>query len=932
MSLKPNQLGFIEVMTKGAEAEQDGFAILAKRPDAALFFDKLLDAGLLAASKIQGPVPAEREGYFRLPYWNGLDYLEAIAKQSADSNDIPLGKKVADIILSISRDATDDQRQNYHVWRKFADTIALLPLPVLSQALILEVRQWLSTRLDRSLAAESLGNKLMPKLIVADDQAIRRWALELFGILTGLKDSAPGAEARIETEVEGYWVNEIVKRNLAAFIAKEPRATADLFRERVKQVFSGSRGRSSWLYRPAVEEHSQNMDWHAAENFSVAGLRDILSEWLRGSQADVQSYLGDLFRNGGEMERRIAIAVFDKHFDQLKDLSPVFLTPALIDVATLHESYNFLRHHGDELDAVDANRILDAIAQINLPIDGEEDEGRNERLKLRWLSALASAGVQPAIPLYDGLVAKYGHEGDRPDFLSYHETSTGPGPSPYTKAELLAFLLDGTLFSKLNAFEEQRSWRGPTMRALCDTLEEAVVENAQAFLAVRKGFLSAKRGFQYAYLSGYLRQWASEKTAPTKLDWPAIWHVLIDWTAAVIDSDGFWAEPIDETIMMSPNRNWLVNQFAELVEAATRDDSHAAPEDALPKLRQIVVRLMAHIPPEPLKSSDGAVNHVINTQRGKAVEALVNYALRRVRLAEKSGAGRQTVWEPDLQPLFDAEVARIPTGNPEFVVLFGQFLSQLQYMNVDWLDRNIDVVFRESTFDFELALAGTAYAQNNRPLYRMLVKHGIVERGLALPDTDGGGRERLVERVAIAILWEEEALGGALVSSIFQKGQLDDISKMASIYWQSRREGLSEKQIAIVQAFWRMTADWAAPNETAAKRLSPKLLSLLTYFDTLDGPDQVRVMAMLKFTNTEDHTWFIAEEFDRLAVTHPEFVGKAIKSYVEVAKPFYDHDNHLLNATRTVWKAHFPELAMEIANSLRNLPAFKALFLEMRGS
>jgi len=54
--------------------------------------------------------------------------------------------------------------------------------------------------------------------------------------------------------------------------------------------------------------------------------------------------------------------------------------------------------------------------------------------------------------------------------------------------------------------------------------------------------------------------------------------------------------------------------------------------------------------------------------------------------------------------------------------------------------------------------------------------------------------------------------------------------------------------------------------------------------------------------------------------------------YVEVAKPFYDHDNHLLNATRTVWKAHFPELAMGIANSLRNLPAFKALFLEMRGN
>lgn len=933
MSLNANQAGFVDLMAKSAEAEDDGFTILAKRDDAHLFFDVLVEKELLSPSKIQGPVPADREGYFRLPYWHGLDYIETVARGAGARKDEVLAAKIASLILTLSRGVDDTQRQNYHVWRKLSEAIAYLPLSVISKELIDQVKSWLQTKLDRSLVAEALGNRLLPQLIKSDGEGHRRLAVELFGLLTGLsqKSTEEGADD-YDTDVESYWVTEIVKRNLAAFVEREPRLTADLFRSRVKQVFSGRRAKSSWLYRPAVEDHAQNMDWHAAENFTVSGLRDILCGWAPTAPEEVKAYVESLFRDGEEMERRIAISVFDQQFELLRDAASALLTPAFVDVGTIHESYNFLVHRGASLTQDELNRVLAAIDAIDIPIEGEDDDGRNERLKQRWLSALVAGGVNQVEPAYRLLRDKYGSEGDHPDFLSYHESSYGPGPSPYSKAELLGFLLEGTLQSKLKGFEEPNTWRGPSTRALCDVLEEAVVENPSAFLAARRSFLTAGRGYQYAYLSGYLRAWANDKTKPIPLDWPMTWAALFDWVLAIIGPESFWSEEVEATVNLSPNKNWLIGQVAEMVEACTRDDAHAAPPALLPAVRNIVSILLERVETEPLKVAKGAVNHVINTHRGKTIEGLVNYALRQARLVKADEAAKAAIWAADLQPLFDAEIARIAAGNHEFVVLFGQYLPQFQFLCSEWLEKNIERVFRPGTLEFGLALAGTAYAQNTRPLYRLLAKSGIVDAALALPDSEEGGRERLVERMAVALLWGEEKLEGDRIVGLFEKGLVNDIYDMANLFWTARREGLSQSQVETVRSFWRSAADWSLRNETFARRLATRLLSLLSYFDSLAEPaDQARVLALLKFTASDDHSWFLADEFDRLADGQPEFVGKAVLTYISTAKPFYDHDNHLLNATRKVWKARHPELAMEIVEKMRSLPAFRNLFLEMRG-
>jgi hypothetical protein len=73
----------------------------------------------------------------------------------------------------------------------------------------------------------------------------------------------------------------------------------------------------------------------------------------------------------------------------------------------------------------------------------------------------------------------------------------------------------------------------------------------------------------------------------------------------------------------------------------------------------------------------------INTAKGKAIEALLDHALRRCRLSDKAKKSHAKAWR-ELQPFFDAELAQCRYGNFEFSALAGAYIGNLHYMSADW--------------------------------------------------------------------------------------------------------------------------------------------------------------------------------------------------------------------------------------------------------
>src|SRR5580693_2671806 len=102
-SLSSKQQAFIKLMKNGEDYERRGFELLLQRSDFPIFFDALVDEGLLHASRNSGPIEADKPGHYRIPYWPPLLYLEAVARVAGERGDAALAAKVIGVVRDVSQ-------------------------------------------------------------------------------------------------------------------------------------------------------------------------------------------------------------------------------------------------------------------------------------------------------------------------------------------------------------------------------------------------------------------------------------------------------------------------------------------------------------------------------------------------------------------------------------------------------------------------------------------------------------------------------------------------------------------------------------------------------------------------------------------------------------------------------------------------------------
>jgi hypothetical protein len=110
------------------------------------------------------------------------------------------------------------------------------------------------------------------------------------------------------TAVEDYWLKRLLDHHVRALAVKRGHKLAELFAQRVREVFSAEGHREyGHIYRPAIEEHSQNHSWHGAENRSVEGLRDTLVAWCGTDEPDALTFVRDLLDDEFVIVQRPAV-------------------------------------------------------------------------------------------------------------------------------------------------------------------------------------------------------------------------------------------------------------------------------------------------------------------------------------------------------------------------------------------------------------------------------------------------------------------------------------------------------------------------------------------------------------------------------------------------------------------------------------------------
>ncbi len=939
-NLTANEKSFVKLMTESDEHARRGFELLLQRSDFAEYFDSLNEAGLFGAEKNSGPVPAEKEHSFRIPYWDALGYLEAVAKHAGVNGDPYLSEKILEVVRAVTNDRSepDGPKDNYHTWRIFAEILANLPTNKITEADIDLIPVWLKSKFDTGLVGQVLGAKLLPHLLgtnAPEDQIKACRVLQHCTALRwGSEPSFGGERKKAFSVVDDYWLNDLLQKNAKALGEKAGKQATIILLDGLKEVFSGKdSARWSWLSRPAVEEHTQNHAWERLGNGLVESLRDAHLAWFTTELQEAKKFLQTLLEDDAEIARRIGIYVLNQKFEVARELFVCVTKARLFDLGHLHELYHLLSEKFSVLNSEEKKAVISAIRAIEVKKTIEDPEIVRRSLQRRWLSAISGKGSEQADQWFKELNADASLGGltNHPDFNSYMETRWGPGPSPYGVPELLALADDGTIIQRLNEFEQQDSWRSPSIKALVDTLEAAVKTEPLKFAQLLPQFLNARRPYQYGVISGFKSNWDSTLSPGEKTLSDDIWKRLFAFFGQLILNDSFWNEHTKEEADLTPTRDWIPTVIADFIKAGMQNDEKSFAPALLPQALELIAALLHRLPAEIEANSTDAVSQAINSPKGRAIEALVNYALRSSRLTDLAGTGHAEAWS-QIEPLFNEEIEKCQNGNFDFSTLMGNYIANLHYLSPQWVESNIEKIFplNANQQNFASAVQGLAYAPATRPVYQLLMARGLIRAAIERETTGKHAKENLLERIALAYLWGDESLNSPTFHFIFSRGKEDELGEIAQFFWSVKNQKLSDIQIELILEFWRACMIWAAKQSETPKQLLSRLAGLMCYLNGVSEEQKEWLLNVAPYVELDYNAYEFMSQLDRLADSHPKEVYDVLARLLQTYKPYLDFEDRLRSLVLKIKKAGLSIEAVELANRLRGIKGFLKLYEEIR--
>jgi hypothetical protein len=615
--------------------------------------------------------------------------------------------------------------------------------------------------------------------------------------------------------------------------------------------------------------------------------------------------------------RRVGIYVLSQRWAIMRELYADSTVNRLFTDEHRHELYRLLQDHFADMNPEQQAATLTAIENLPLPEVAENAERLRRHRQYRWLSAINGRGNPAADNRFLEFDAdpNIGKLSEHPDYESYITTAwVGPGASPYSPEELVTFANAKVLAGKLNEFEPQNEWRGPTRDGLSSAIEAATRSDPQALWERLTEFLSVRSAYQHAVINGFRQAWDSK----ADVNWVRGWERILDFFEKLVFDERFW-QPQD------PHRHWVVSDIADILQAGTKDDEHAYGIGLLPRAQLIIQQLLARATGVDSPAED-AMLQAINSSKGRAVEALFSHALRAARVSDKEIGSHQDQWNA-ICPLFTAELTKCKNSNYEFSTLAANYLPQLQYLDDDWANESIQAIFPpEYEANTVCALDGLSYAAFTKSVYELLASRGVISRGLALQLKGRNARGKLLERIGAAYLWGLENINGTLLMRVFDSTNVSDLNVLAHLYWMVRNETLTPDQLERILAFWERCLEWVKLHPDERGLLLSRLSLLATYMTELGAREERLLQAVSPYVHTDHGTYEFVSDLLRLAPKNPRVVAQIFESMLGAHIPDYDYQDKLVSLLELLAKLGQRERVLVVSKRLTHLPGIEPMF------
>jgi hypothetical protein len=693
--------------------ELDRLAVLSARPEnRAYFFDRLENPNWVRGldqrgffADPPGLVPAEDPGYVRFPPWPEGRYLARVAAEAPDA--------VASVLQNIPGS------ENPAVTELLLKTLANLPDDHIAR-LADRAQEWVAASFADHFAEEAAVAALR-LLASGATSAARKVVAQLLEVLpdprlaekASTKDSPLRASPEAVARLSKWNYDRVLKRLVGPMVdaigLDAVRLLVGLLEDAMRlSSWEDEEGRDnySYIWRPAIEDNEQNLD-SDIRGALVTAVRDAAIRHVTRNPDEVEATFL-LLESRSTVLRRIALHVLSSIANGLDLASARMANRELFDDHRVrHEYAALLRTRFRELDAAGQSEILSWIeagpdldeyqqrrtTSDNAPPTADEIASYAAHWRRDRYSFIEDSLDHDARARYRELVGSIG-EPEHADFVSWSSSWVGP-ESPATAAELSKRSVDEVI-------DYLRRWRpddeggrsfGPSIEGLGRVFSEVVAGRTTDFAERAPNLIGLDPTYVRGFFSGLESALREGATFP--------WARPLALALAVVQ---YPFEPEDIEVPerdRDPGWRWCRGQIGSLLRSGLTDKPNRVPFDLRSTAWAVIERLTEDPNPSPEHEARYGGDNMdpltlsINTNRGTAMHAVVEYALWCRRKLESLGEDASRGFElmPEAAEILDRHVRPEVEASLAVRAVYGRWLPWLLLLDESWTIERLPLLF-----------------------------------------------------------------------------------------------------------------------------------------------------------------------------------------------------------------------------------------------
>jgi len=857
----------------------------------------------------KNPKPQEmpdQPGYYRVPHWTALDYLENIANKNGEHPSDEITNLLIDIVNSIAnyREGNGERIENYITDWILVKIICKLPIERITKEHIEFIGTLLKSKWDSTLVVSEIGKSVLPKLI--SNQA-KELVLKLMDVILEYQKTDKVSIDKYTSLMDEYWLNEILKEHKPAIAKLCGIEAAEIAVKKMISITKEDESQFSNIWIPTIEDHPQTNFPERYECQLVYFVRDMFEL----SEPDqIKKKINVLIEKEHPIFKRIFIHTINYHYNDLNELFWSCKGNPLDEIWFKHELYELLTNNCSSFTKKQIDTVLGWIesGKYHIPPQIKGNKDAVDKLlaykKKEWLLSLLETKDTDVLANYEKYQKINPIKVEHPGFVTWTGIEVGT-TSPIEKFTLLN-KSNKEIAEYLISYKEEKGLKKPSIEGLSETLRECIFENPKKFSDEMKPFLNVQRFYQHALLRGFSEAWSAKKDFS--------WDNVLDFILKIIESSGFWNEKYDDVSFN--HRNWIISQTAELIEEGTKDDAHAFDAKFLPETEKILL-IFAEKTETDLPEMNDILTSILNSSKGKIFSAMINYSLRCARLCEGKKGER---WAKAVKDDFDKRLNLDVEPSLEFSVTLGKYLPNLFYLDEKWATDKINQIFpKESDIHWKAAFIGYLfYSKICENIYFLLRKNGHYDKALQTEFCDADSAHYLVQHICIGCIegWEKLDDNTSLISQMLKKQNVNQLSEIVRFFWMQRNKPAEKIQV-IIKPLWKKMFELLLKiqEKPEYQNVISDLSKWLSLIDEIDDDVLKWLKLSAKYTQSDvvDMSFFI-EYLLKQATMTPEKVGEI---YLEVLNanvyPIYKMEN-IQKIVQILYEQDQKEIADKICN------------------